>query len=107
MKIGILEREYFSSKVITQLNEIGEVKFYSQNENLAEFLDDKQIIYTRLKYFFNKRLLDYSKNLKFLVSPTTGLNHIDIDYCQKIGVEYMHIPSRDQCNWIRDKIETR
>jgi 2-oxoglutarate dehydrogenase E1 component len=28
-------------------------------------------------------------------------------YCQKIGVEYMHIPSRDQCNWIRDKIETR
>ena len=36
------------------------------NSNLAEFLDDKQIIYTRLKYFFNKRLLDYSKNLKFL-----------------------------------------
>ncbi len=27
-------------------------------------------------------------------------------YCGKIGAEYMHIMSREQCNWIRDKIET-
>jgi 2-oxoglutarate dehydrogenase E1 component len=26
-------------------------------------------------------------------------------YCGKIGVEYMHIMSREQCNWIRDKFE--
>jgi len=26
-------------------------------------------------------------------------------YCGKIGVEYMHIPQRDQCNWIRDRFE--
>lgn len=23
-------------------------------------------------------------------------------YCGKVGVEYMHIPHKDQCNWIRD-----
>lgn len=23
-------------------------------------------------------------------------------YCGKVGVEYMHISDRDQCNWIRD-----
>lgn len=28
-------------------------------------------------------------------------------YCGKIGVEYMHIPDRAQCNWIRQKIEMR
>jgi len=28
-------------------------------------------------------------------------------YCGKIGVEYMHIPSREQCNWIREKFEMR
>jgi 2-oxoglutarate dehydrogenase E1 component len=28
-------------------------------------------------------------------------------YCGNIGVEYMHIMDRDQCNWIRDKIELR
>lgn len=28
-------------------------------------------------------------------------------YCGKIGVEYMHIPERETCAWIRDKIELR
>jgi 2-oxoglutarate dehydrogenase E1 component len=28
-------------------------------------------------------------------------------YCGKIGIEYMHIPNRKVCNWIRDKIEMR
>lgn len=26
-------------------------------------------------------------------------------YMGKIGVEYMHIYDRDQCNWIRDRFE--
>lgn len=28
-------------------------------------------------------------------------------YCGTIGYEYMHIPSVEKCNWIREKIETR
>mmetsp|Transcript_24212 Transcript_24212/g.37292 ORF Transcript_24212/g.37292 Transcript_24212/m.37292 type:complete len:249 (-) Transcript_24212:1969-2715(-) len=28
-------------------------------------------------------------------------------YCGKLGVEYMHIPNRDECVWLRDKIELR
>lgn len=27
-------------------------------------------------------------------------------YCGTVGYEYMHIPSRSKCNWIRDRIET-
>ena len=27
-------------------------------------------------------------------------------YCGSIGYEYMHIPDRDRCNWLRDRIET-
>lgn len=26
-------------------------------------------------------------------------------YCNTVGVEYMHIPSREKCNWIRSKVE--
>ena len=26
-------------------------------------------------------------------------------YCGKVGVEYMHIPHREQCNWVRNKFE--
>ena len=28
-------------------------------------------------------------------------------YCGTIGYEYMHIKNRQECNWIRDKIERR
>jgi len=26
-------------------------------------------------------------------------------YCDKIGVEFMHIPDRVKCKWIREKFE--
>lgn len=28
-------------------------------------------------------------------------------YCGNIGIEYMHIQDREQCNWIRNKFELR
>jgi len=27
-------------------------------------------------------------------------------YCGSIGIEYMHIPDRTECNWIRERVET-
>lgn len=27
-------------------------------------------------------------------------------YCQTLGFEYMHITSRDECNWLRQLIES-
>jgi 2-oxoglutarate dehydrogenase E1 component len=27
-------------------------------------------------------------------------------YCGTIGYEYMHIPSVEECNWIRSKVST-
>jgi 2-oxoglutarate dehydrogenase E1 component len=34
------------------------------------------------------------------------LNKLQQAYCGPIGYEYMHIPDRDKCNWLREKIET-
>lgn len=28
-------------------------------------------------------------------------------YCGPIGYEYMHIPDRERCNWLRERIEVR
>lgn len=43
--------------------------------------------------------------------PTVTLEHIyrrlTETYTSNIGWEYMHIPSVEECNWIRDKIETQ
>ena len=35
------------------------------------------------------------------------LTRLKETYCGTIGYEYMHIPSIEKCNWIREKIETR
>lgn len=34
------------------------------------------------------------------------LERLQEAYCGNIGYEYMHIPNRDQCNWLRERIET-
>ena len=41
------------------------------------------IIFTKLKYLLNKKFLEKFNNLKCIVSPTTGLTHIDLKYCKK------------------------
>jgi len=33
------------------------------------------------------------------------LTNLKKAYCSSLGVEYMHIPSQDKCNWIRDQVE--
>lgn len=35
------------------------------------------------------------------------LSRLEQAYCGTIGYEYMHIPDRDRCNWLRDQIETQ
>nr|KYP75446.1 hypothetical protein KK1_008176 [Cajanus cajan] len=34
------------------------------------------------------------------------LTRLEQAYCGSIGYEYMHIPDRGKCNWLREKIET-
>ncbi|CAM9941002.1 unnamed protein product [Discosporangium mesarthrocarpum] len=33
------------------------------------------------------------------------VNRLEQTYCNTLGVEYMHMRSRDKCNWIRRKVE--
>lgn len=35
------------------------------------------------------------------------MRRLEQAYCGTIGYEYMHIPDRDKCNWLRDQIETQ
>lgn len=78
MKIGIVESDHFSERAIRELADIGTVSFYSDDENLSGFISDKDAIFIRLKYKIDDALIKHAKCLKYICSPTTGLNHIDI-----------------------------
>ncbi len=84
MKLGILEPDHFSEKAIEQLSQKFEVEKFeyistdeaSVKEALKGFIEDKDAIFVRLAYEISDELLSGAKKLKYICSPTTGLNHI-------------------------------
>jgi D-3-phosphoglycerate dehydrogenase len=91
MQIGILEPNQFSKKAISDLEGIGKVELFNENDTLSEFLADKTIIFVRLKYFLDEKLLSCAMKLKFVCSPTTGYNHIDNEYLDSRGINLISL----------------
>ena len=80
-KIGILEPDNFSPKAISRLKEIGVVTTYQGDGSKADikaYIADKNALFVRLKYQIDQELVDEATGLKYICSPTTGLNHISI-----------------------------
>lgn len=90
MQIGILEPKDFSIKVIEKLKTFSEVGLYN-DENLEEFLLNKNILFIRLNYFIGSKFLDSCPQLKFICTPTTGLNHIDIKEVKKRNIQIISL----------------
>ena len=91
MNIGILESEEFSEAAIKSLLQIGKVSFYNKKLSLTSFLKDISILFVRLKYNINKDFLDYSAKLRFICSPTTGLNHIDLKEIERRNIKLISL----------------
>ena len=66
--------------------------------NLLDFKSKKKYdknnvfaIYTRFQKKLSEKYLDHFKKLKFIISPTTGLNHIDLDHCKKKKIKIIYL----------------
>lgn len=90
MQIGILEPSDFSSIAIEKLDNVGQVTNFS-GENLNIFLRDKDVLFIRLGYVISKDFMSMAKNLKYLCTPTTGLNHIDLQECKARDIEVISL----------------
>ena len=74
-RIGICEPGDFSKKAIKELETIGSVSCYEDGD-MSDFIADKDAIFIRLKYAIDDKLLEKAAKLKYICSPTTGLNHL-------------------------------
>lgn len=90
MQIGILEPLEFSQKAKNILIEYGSVTFFD-NKNIEDFLYKKDILFIRLKYKIDRVFLDKAVNLKFICTPTTGLNHLDLEEVSSRGVKIISL----------------
>jgi len=90
MKIGVLEPLGFSDDAISKLKLLGKVELFKR-DNLQVFLHDKDILFVRLAHKIDSKLLSSSPNIKYICSPTTGLNHIDLAYCKEKKIKIISL----------------
>lgn len=82
-KILITEPEDFSEKAIGLLRTKGDV-FLLPNLSLVDsYIAKAEVLFLRLAVNWTAEMLAKAPNLKFILSSTTGLDHIDLDYTDK------------------------
>ena len=93
MKFLITEPEFYKYEKYSINNNIfKEYSFLNQTE-LDRHLKNNFYdgIFTKLGLLLNKSNLGYQSSLKFIASPTTGLNHIDVNFCTKNSINLLSL----------------
>jgi len=83
----ILEPENYCEKAIRIFSKYSSVAKFTTNVS-DKVIDNNKItnLVVRLKYHINRSFLQKYPNLKSIVSPTTGLNHIDLKYTKNNNI---------------------
>jgi D-3-phosphoglycerate dehydrogenase len=92
MKLLITENKDFSPKAIHILKQTFEVRSADLSRTeLIKNVADAHILWIRLRHFIDSEILGAARNLKIIASPTTGLNHIDMEYAEKRGIRIISL----------------
>ena len=97
MRFLITEPDFYKYKKYSTKNIFKVHNFHNQEEfdyHLENNLYDG--IFTRLGLVLNKYNLIYQKSLKFIASPTTGLNHIDKNFCVGNSIELISLKNETE-----------
>ena len=87
MKLLITEFEDFSQEAIKILSEKFDVDLL-ENFSRAHLIDRihlYDVIFIRLGIHIDKEIIEQGTRLKYILTATTGLDHIDVDYFEKRG----------------------
>jgi len=96
MNILHLEYDKYPSTAIELLRKrhvVTPFNCYSQAELYRHLKANKyDVIFTRLGLYMDSICIDYQSNtLKFIATSTTGLNHINVDYANQLGIEVVSL----------------
>ena len=86
-KILILEPTGYAPQALEILRGLGVLELNTlQAPELPHDIADYNVVITRLGYRLDAAFLEQAKKLKVIVSPTTGLNHIDLQAAANRGI---------------------
>jgi D-3-phosphoglycerate dehydrogenase len=91
-RILILEPNGYSPRALDILRSVATLeKNTFTAEELPAKLANYEVLIVRLGYRIDREFLAQAKNLKVIVSPTTGLNHIDLEATQDSGITVLSL----------------
>lgn len=100
MRILHLESENYSQESLNSLRKFGELDCLSlaTEQELDECLSKKQynVIIISIGFLFDRERLKTQTQLKYIISPTTGLNHIDLLYCNEVGIKVISLKGEEK-----------
>lgn len=100
-RILIAESEAFSPIALDQLRQAGQVTAGDfDRAGLEKAIGDAHILWIRLRHQIDKQLLDLAPRLEMVVSPTTGLNHIDMAELERRGIQLISL--RGEVDFLRN-----
>ena len=91
MKIQLLEPEGFPAAALERLRGLGSVI-----EGAADDTSEVEAVFTRLARVLDEEFHARYPQLRWIVSPTTGLNHIALDHFAAHGVEVISLRGRTE-----------
>jgi len=96
-KLLLTEPESFSTVAVRILSSFCDIDFAGPNKNdLLKTIPDYDILFIRLGVKFDQNLLNKGKKLKYIVSPTTGLDHIDLATAESLGIKILSLQGEAQ-----------
>ncbi|MCE7055285.1 hypothetical protein LZF95_11415 [Algoriphagus sp. AGSA1] len=88
MNTHLLEPDRFSLKALASLQSLGDVSYGEDHDKLLQ----AEVLFVRLGNKINQTFIEcYCPKVKYVLSPTTGHDHLEIEYFEKKGIHLISL----------------
>jgi D-3-phosphoglycerate dehydrogenase len=92
MNVLIAESGGFSDEAVEKVRELGNVTLADLNrDSLLTAVAEADVLWVRLRHRIDREVMAAAPHLKIIVTPTTGLNHIDLDEAERRGIRVLSL----------------
>ena len=100
-KILVSESHEFSYEAAESLRQSGELILSDlDRSSLLSALREVDVLWIRLRHRIDAEIMAAAPQLKIIVTPTTGLNHVDVDEAERRGIRVLSLRGEDE--FLRD-----
>jgi D-3-phosphoglycerate dehydrogenase len=96
MKLVITEPTDFSDNALNALSNKFEIVRLENKNDIINHIKDVEVLFIRLGIVFNEDLMKKAHKLRIICSPTTGLDHINEQFCNHNGIEIISLKNERQ-----------